>query len=187
MTRETMLSAGEAYCAHAGSHGSLHTRHTVLNDNARRRWHLHYVRSEQEQVRCRLAARHLRRAENVRPEVAQQSRHRQRMPQAFRRAAGGDTAAMLHRLQQVLDTGHGGEFSVKYRRDALVQDRDEVRRQHDAIALLDITAHRCGADAEVALHDLFGRDRYAKLGKAGSISATGDRLAIDQDAVAIED
>src|SRR6478672_4012079 len=108
------------------------------------------------------------------------------MPQALRGTAGGDTPAMLHRLQQLRDTGHGGEFSVKYRRDALVQDRDEVRRQCDSIALFDVPAHHCGADAEVALHDLFGRDPDAEFGKAGGIGATRDRLTVDQDAVAIE-
>ena len=43
------------------------------------------------------------------------------------------------------------------------------------------------ADAEIAVHDLLGRHRDADLGKAGGIGPTGDHLAVDQHAVAIED
>ncbi len=55
------------------------------------------------------------------------------------------------------------------------------------VTYLDIGAHRVGADAEIAVHDLFRRHCDADLGQARGIGPARDCLAVDQHAVAIED
>jgi hypothetical protein len=71
--------------------------------------------------------------------------------------------------------------------DAKPQRFGKVRRQCATLALLDVGAHRVGADAEIAVHDLFRRHRDADFGQAHGIGPARDRLAVDQHAVAIED
>ena len=52
---------------------------------------------------------------------------------------------------------------------------------------LEIGHHRGKADAGIALEDLIGRQLDAAFGKAFPIGADRQQLAVDQDAVAVED
>ena len=62
----------------------------------------------------------------------------------------------------------------------------EISRERP-VARLDVGHHPGKADAGIALEDLIGRQFDAAFGKAFPIGADRQQLAVDQDAVAVED
>ena len=182
-----MAAAGETVDRHFSGTRRLDAGDAVLDDEAARRRHAHSTRGTEKEIRRRLAAAHLGRAEDVWREAIEQPNEREAMPQPVGRAARRDARPARQPVQRGCDAGHGGKLGVECRGEPQSQGLGETGRHCPSAAPLEIGEHRSRAQADIAVEDVVDRDRDADLGETRGVDAAGDELAVDQNAVAIED
>ena len=169
----------------------LDAGHRILDDDTVERLLVHRDRRMQEQVRERLAARHLARAEDPAVEQVPQAGEAEREAHLLGRARACDAGREAVRLQRQHRLLHAGDRLQGRVAEALVGDRlhllEEVVRQLAAELSLDDLEAGLQRQAHQAAHRLLDRPVEAlRLQRAGE-ARVGQRLAVDQNAVAIED
>ena len=141
----------------------------------------------QEEVRGWLAACHLGAAEDVRVQSVEQAHQGQGKAKALGGAAGGNAELAIERGQQLGNAADRLQAALEQRRETLPVPRGEIR-EGAAVARFEIGEHAGHADAGITLQDLLGGEiDDPLLGQAGEIGLDRQQLAVDQDAVAIED
>jgi len=141
----------------------------------------------QEQVGRRLALGDLAGAEDAALEALVQAGEPQRVPEHLVAAAGGHAGGRGDAVQRLDDAVDRGELGVERRPVAAVEPVLPVSRQAVAQPVQDLLGHEGLRAAHEPLDHLGLAQRPAELGEDGGLHANREALAVDQDAVAVED
>ena len=182
---------GEAACipegAHAGGAGGLHAVPAVFNHDAAGGPGAHPVGSVQEQVGGRLAPGDLGGAEDTPGEVLVQSGTAQGVAHLVVAAAGGHADRKADPGEGIGDAVHGPQPGVYCLGVQAGEAALDLGRELGAEPGLDqLVDGGSGAPDETLGHLLLGNGP-AELAEHPRVGAHGDRLAVHQDPVAVED
>ncbi|MNL03424.1 hypothetical protein D3C87_1239620 [compost metagenome] len=182
-----MRTAGKGKNAHAGCLCGGNARRAVFDHDAVTRISTHLARRVQEKIRRRLAVLHHGGAEDMGLEFIDEAGQPQRITDALRLAGGGDAATQ--RQEPVQRFGYGvnrpklGAEALEQRRAHMIKKIDVGL---DAVILKQRRGHAGDAAAEKALIGLLLSHRHTEMGEHIEKDGDGDRLAVDENAVTIE-
>lgn len=188
--RPVMRSAHVTDGAHARGAGGAHAGDAVLHHHAIQDCRAHLPGGKEKHVRRRLAVRDLRGAEYIGRELVPKTHQLQGRLQLGRRAAGGHAdlqAALAQHANRLQRAGQRAQFLAE---DGFQPVRVFARKafgQAAGVFLLQGPPHVRVGNAGEAARGVLGRDGDAMLGQRPRLGARRDDLAIDQDAVAVED
>src|SRR5258706_2657588 len=181
-----MAGADKADHSHARRDGRGHPRQAVLDYDAAFGHDPHSLGRVKEQIGRRLAARHFGRAEDVRMEPVVEADQRQRMFEPFGPAARGDANLAGQRIEDRADAGDCLQLRLEQGPQPRPVAIGEIGGKR-AVPRLEIGHHAGKADAGIAVADLVDRQLDAAFGETFPVGADRQKLAVDQDPVAIED
>jgi hypothetical protein len=161
-------------------------RHAVFDNDAALRHHPHAGGGMEKEIGRRLAAGDLGRAEDVRVKAVVEADERQGVFQPLQPAARGDADAAGQRIEHRGDIRDCPQFALEQRPQPHPVPIGEIRGKRP-MARFEIGNHAGKADPGIAVPDLVRRKLDATFREAFLIGTDRQQLAVDQDAVAIED
>src|SRR5947209_15201705 len=121
MADPAMAAAVKAEHFHPGGPRAGDAGKAVLDHDTARGRDAHFFRSKQEQVRRRLAVRHLRGREDVRREAFIEPRASETHPHARMRTARGNADTLRHDVEHVVDAADRFEVGFEYAKQLILQ------------------------------------------------------------------